>query len=193
MTRIRISPCNPLKKVCFLTKDIHQIWCRSTKFLSKWNFYSRPGSGSWFHFGFQYETYISCIEDTHQIWCRSAKFVWKSKFCSRSGSGSGSWFYCGFQSQTYISYIEDTHQILFRSANSFESYCVHMKSSRTYAQTNRRTDRRNCFLLLLCFNIYKTWTFIKRRGKLWPKAPAKGCFWSNVKKNSSILYTYKFI
>ena len=27
--------------------------------------------------------------------------------------------------------IEDTHQILFASANSFESYCVHMKSPRT--------------------------------------------------------------
>ena len=42
--------------------------------------------------------------------------------------------------QTYISYMEDTHQILFGSANSFKSYCVHMKSPRTYIQTSRRTD-----------------------------------------------------
>ena len=96
-------------------------------------------------------------------------FCWKSKFCLRSGFGSGSWFYFGFQYQTYISYIEDTHHILFGSANSFESYCVHMKSPRTYVhpdiQPDRQTDRQtdgNFFLLLLSFNIYKTWTFIKR-------------------------------
>ena len=76
--------------------------------------------------------------------CRSAKFLWESKFCSESGSGSGSWYYFGFQYQIYISYIEDTHRILCGSANSFESYCVHMKSPRTYVhpyiQTSRRTD-----------------------------------------------------
>ena len=75
-------------------------------------------------------------------------FLWKSKFCS----GSGSWYYFGFQYQTYISYIEDPHQILFGSANSFESYCVHMKSPRTYSQTTRQTDREtdgNC-LCLFC-------------------------------------------
>ena len=66
-----------------------------------------------------------------------------------------------------ISYTGDTHQILFGSANSFESYCVHMKSPRTYVhpdiQTSSQTDRRKFCLLLLSFNIYKTWTFIKRR------------------------------
>ena len=66
----------------------------------------------------------------------------QSHLCSRWGSGSGSWFYFGFQYQIYISYIEDTHQILFGSANSFEIYCAHMKSPRTYGQTNRRTDWR---------------------------------------------------
>ena len=103
-------------------------------------------------------------KDTHQIWCRSAQFLWKSKFCS--GSGSGSWFYFGCQYQTYISYIEDTHQILFGSANSFESYCVHMKSPRTYVHPDIQADRQtdgNFVLLLLSFNIYKTWTFVKKR------------------------------
>ena len=83
-----------------------------------------------------------CFQDTHQIWGRSAKFFSKSKSCSRWGSESGSWFYFGFQYQTYISYIEDTHQILFGAANSFENYCVHMKSPRRDRQTARRTDGR---------------------------------------------------
>ena len=95
------------------------------------------------------------------------------------GSGSGSWpgsgfhyeihsswYYFEFQYQTYISYIQDTHQILFGSANSFESYCVHMKSPRTYSQTTGQTDRQtdgNFFLLVLSSKTYKTWTFVKRR------------------------------
>ena len=92
------------------------------------------------------ESYSSYAKDIQEIWCRSAKFLWKSKFYSGSGSGSGSWYYFGFQYQTYISYIEGTHQILFGSDNSFESYCVHMKSPRTYVhpdiQTSRQTDRQ---------------------------------------------------
>ena len=107
--------------------------------------------------------YPLCSKDIHQMWCRSAKFLSKSKSCLRSGSGSGSWFYFGFQCQTYIPYIEDTHQILFGSANSFESYCVHTKSSRTARQTGGRTDGRKFFLLVLSSKAYKTWTFIKRR------------------------------
>ena len=91
-------------------------------------------------------SYSLCTKDIHQIWWRSAKFLWKSKFCSGSGLGSGSWFYFGFQYQTYVWYIEDTHQILFGSANSFESYCVHMKSPRT----NRQTDRQKFFFCLFC-------------------------------------------
>ena len=55
-------------------KDIHQIWCRSAKFLWKSKFCSESGSGlgSWYYFGFQYQTYISYIEDTHQILFGSA-------------------------------------------------------------------------------------------------------------------------
>ena len=112
------------------------------------------------------KSYALCFKDTHQIWCHSAKFLSKSKSCSRWGSGSGSWFYFELQYQIYISYIEDTHQILFGSANSFESYCVHSKSPRTYVQPDIQTDRQtdgNFFLLVLSCNIYKTWTFIKRR------------------------------
>ena len=64
-----------------------------------------------------------------------------------------------------------THQILFGSANSFESYCVHMKSPhekcpRTYVRTSRNPDRQtdgNFFVLVLSSKTYKTWTFIKRR------------------------------
>ena len=88
------------------------------------------------------ESYPLYAKDIHEIWCRSAKFLWKSKFCSESGSGSGSWYYFGFQYQTYISYIEDTHQVLFGFANSFKSYCVHMKSPRTYVHPDIQTDRQ---------------------------------------------------
>ena len=94
-------------------------------------------------------------------WCHSAKFLWKSKFCSVSGSGS--WYYFGFQYQTYISDIADTHQISFGSANSFKSYCVHMKSPRTYVRTDRQTDRQTESLFSLSSKTYKTWTFVKRR------------------------------
>ena len=58
------------KSYSLYTKDTHQIWCHSAKFLWKSKFCS--GSGSWFYIGFQYQTYISYIEDTHQILCRSA-------------------------------------------------------------------------------------------------------------------------
>ena len=114
------------------------------------------------------ENYSLYAKAIHQIWCRSANFLWKSKFCSESGSGSGSWYYFGFQYQTYISYIKDTHQILFGSANSFKSYCVRMKSPRTYVhpdiKTSRQTDRRRFFfLLVLSSKTYKSWTFVKRR------------------------------
>ena len=111
-------------------------------------------------------SYSLYTKDIHQIWCRSAKFLWKSKFCTGSGFRSGSWFYFEFQYQTYISYIEDTHQILCGSANSFESYCVHMKSPRTYSQTTTQTDRQadgNFFWLVLFSKTNKTWTFVKRR------------------------------
>ena len=112
------------------------------------------------------KSYSLYTKDIHQIWCRSAKFLWKSKFCSESGSGSESWYYFRFQYQTYISYIEDTHQILFGSANSFESYCVHMKSPRTYVHPDRQKDRQtdgNFCWLVLSSKTYKSWTFVKRR------------------------------
>ena len=105
------------------------------------------------------KSYALCFKDTHEIWFCSAKFFSKSKSCSRWGSGSGSWFYFGFQYQTYISFIEDTHPILYGSANSFKSYCVHMKSPPTYRQTNRR----KFFWLVLSSKTYKTWKFVKRR------------------------------
>ena len=96
-------------------------------------------------------SYSLHTKDIHQIWCRSAKFLRKSKFSSGSGLRSGSWFYFGFQYQTYISYIKDTRQILFGSANSFESYCVHIKSPRTYSQTTKRADRQTeIFICLFC-------------------------------------------
>ena len=114
------------------------------------------------------ESYSLYAKDIHQIWCRSAKFLWKSKFCSKSGSES--WYYFEFQYQTYISYIEDTHQILFGSANSFKSYCVHMKSPRTYVHPDRQTDRRTdgqteifFFLIVLSSKTSKSWKFVKRR------------------------------
>ena len=93
------------------------------------------------------ESYSLYSKDVHQIWCRSPKFLWKSKSCSESGS----WYYFGFQYQSYISYIEDTHQILFGSANSFKSYCVHMKSPRTYVHPDMQADRQTkIFFGLFC-------------------------------------------
>ena len=112
------------------------------------------------------ESYSLYAKDIHQIWYRSAKFLWKSKFCSESVLGSGSWNYFGFQYQTYISYIEDTHQILFRSANSFKSYCIHMKSPRMYVHPDIQTDRQtdgNFFWLVLSSKTYKSYVFFKRR------------------------------
>ena len=90
------------------------------------------------------------------------EYFHQKKFCSESES----WYYFGFQYQTYISYIEDTHQILFGFATSFKSYCVHMKSPRTYVHPDRQTDRHtdgNFFLLVLSSKTYKSWTFVKRR------------------------------
>ena len=92
----------------------------------------------------------------HNVWCRSAKLLRKSKFSSRSEFGSGSWFHFRFQYQTYILYIEDTHQILFGSANSSESYCVHMKSPRTYVHPDIQTDRQTeIFFGLFCLLRHK--------------------------------------
>ena len=102
-------------------------------------------------------SYSLYAKDIHQIWCRSAKFLWKSKFCSEWGSGSGSWHYFGFQYQTYISCMEDTHQILFGSANSFKSYCVQMKSSRTYVHPDIQTSRQTeIFCSLYCLLRHKS-------------------------------------
>ena len=102
--------------------------------------------------GTSYSSYTKVI---HKIWCRSTKFLWKSKFRSGSGFGSGSWFYFGLQYQTYISYIEDTHQIFFGSANSFESYCVHMKSPRTYVQSDIQTDRQTSRQTEIFFGLFR--------------------------------------
>ena len=96
-------------------------------------------------------SYSLYTKDIHQISCHSAKFLWKSNICSGSAFGSGLWFYFRFEYQTYISYIEDTHQISFRSANSLESYCVHVKSPRTYVRTARQTDRRTEFFFCLFY------------------------------------------
>ena len=60
------------KRYSLYTKDILQICCRTVKFLWKSKCCSESGSGSWFYFGFQNQTYISYIEDTHQILFASA-------------------------------------------------------------------------------------------------------------------------
>ena len=125
------------------------------------------------------KSYSLYTKDIHQIWCRSAKFLWKSKFCSESGSGSGSWYYFRFQYQTYVSYIENTHQILFGSANSFKSYCVHMKIPRTYVHPDIQTDIQimnicqkerifffhSCDYNTLSFYILRMWWESKNRTK----------------------------
>ena len=54
-----------------------------------------------------------------------------------------------FNTRANISYIEDTHHILFGSANSFRSYFLHMKSPRTYRQTDRQTEIFFCLFCLL--------------------------------------------
>ena len=148
-------------RIPFLVIVYYKVMFYMIMMLMKFIFFQDQGQD--FTIKINNKSYGFCFKDTHQIWCHSAKFFFKSKSCSRSGSGSGSWFYFGFQYQTYISYIEDTHQILFGSANSFESYCVHSESPRTYVQLDRQTDRRKFFLLVLSSKTYKTWTFIKRR------------------------------
>ena len=70
------------KSYSLYTKDTHQIWCRSAKFLQKSKFCLR--SGSWFYFGFQYQTYISYIEETHQILFGSANSF--ESYCAHSKS-----------------------------------------------------------------------------------------------------------
>ena len=62
-------------------KDIHQIWCRSARFLWKSKFCSESGSGSgsWYYFGFQYQNYSLYIEDTYQILFGSANSF--KKYC----------------------------------------------------------------------------------------------------------------
>ena len=55
------------KSYALFSEYTDQIRCRSAKFLSKSKSCSGSESGSWFYFGFQYQTYISYIEDTHQI------------------------------------------------------------------------------------------------------------------------------
>ena len=55
-------------------KDTHQNWCSSAKIFSKSKSCSRWGSGlgSWYYFGFQYQTYISYIGKTNEILFGSA-------------------------------------------------------------------------------------------------------------------------
>ena len=115
------------------TKDTHEIWCRSAKFLWKSIFCSGSGSrsGSWFYFGFQYQTYISYIGDTHQI---------------LFGSANSFESYC-------------VHSKSLRTARNPER----QTDRQTDRQTYRRTERRKFFLLVLSSKTYKTWTFIKRR------------------------------
>ena len=64
-------------------------------------------------------------------------------------------FTSDFNTRPTISYIEETHQILCGSANSFESYCVHMKRPRAYVQPDiqptRQTDRRKFFFARFVF------------------------------------------
>ena len=72
-----------ISKIYFLyTKDTHQIWCRSAKFLWKLKFCS--GSGSGFYYEFQYQTYISYTEGTHQILFGSANCF--ESYCVHSKS-----------------------------------------------------------------------------------------------------------
>ena len=121
--------------------DAHEIQFCSTTFFQIFFFQDRDQDQD-FTLKINNKSYALCFKDTHHIWCRSANFFSKSKSCSRSGSGC----YFRFQYQTYISYIEDTDQILFGSANSFENYCVHSESPRTYVQQDNQTDRWKFFL-----------------------------------------------
>ena len=110
-------------------KDIHQIWCRSAKFLWKSKFCpeSGSGSGSWYFFGFQYQTYISYIEDTHQILFGSAK-----SYCVHTKSPrtyvhpdtqtDGNFFWLALSSKTYKSWTFGKRREFFFSALSLACY-----------------------------------------------------------------------
>ena len=79
--------------------------------------------------------------------------MWENFFLSNGRKWARLWFRSyekiKIKKPTYISYINDTHQILFGSANSVESYCVHVKSPRTYVQPDRQPDIFFCLFCLL--------------------------------------------
>ena len=121
---------------------------------------------------------IKFIGESYSLYAKDIHQISHQKFCSGSASGSRSWYYFGFQYQTYISYIEDTYQILFGSVNSFESYCVHMKSPRTYSQTTRQTNGN--FFCLFC---------LLRHTKHEHSSKGENCFFTHALTILS-LYTY---
>ena len=90
------------KSYSLYTKDIHQIWCRSAKFLWKAKFCSGSGSGSgsWFYFGFYFGIFLDpltpskVIVSTSKVHVRTSRqtdrqtaiffsFVLSSKTCVR--------------------------------------------------------------------------------------------------------------
>ena len=111
-----------------------------------------------FFFRIRISLWNSLEEVIHYMLKISTKFgVAPQSFCENQNSVQNQdqdqdhGFHFGFQYQTYISFIKDTHQILCRSSESFESYCVHMQSLRTYVHPDIQTDiQTEIFFGLFC-------------------------------------------
>ena len=122
------------KSYASYTKDTH-IWCRSAKFLSKLKSCSGSGPGSWFDFGFQYQTYTLYIEDTHRISFGSANSF--ESYCVHSQTGrhpdrqtsrqtyiqTDGYFFCLF---CVLGYTKHEHSS--KGENFFLNYAITIRS-----------------------------------------------------------------
>ena len=124
------------------TKDIHEIWCRFAKFLWKSKFCLGSGSGLWFYFGFQYQTYISYIEDTHRICLYrltpSKVIVSTSKRHVRTDRQTDGNFLCLF---CFLRHTKHEHSS--KGENFFFTHAITILSLFTYFVCDEKVNKRN--------------------------------------------------
>ena len=129
------------KSYFLYTKDTHQIWCRSAKFLWKSKFCSGSGSGSrsWFYFGFQYQTYISYIEDTHQI-LFSIRWLLRKLLCPQRKS-------------TYVRVVRQTD----RRTDFFCSFRLFRHTKHEHSSKGENFLFHSCVYNTFSFYILRMW------------------------------------
>ena len=120
-------------------KDIHQIWCRSAKFLWKSKFCSEWGS--WYYFGFQYQTYISDIEDTHRILFGSANSF--ESYCVHK-KNPRTYVRTDIQTgrQTEFFFLHTKHEHLLKGENFFFTYAITIRSLFTYSVCDEKVKMK---------------------------------------------------